>query len=74
MRSANPGKGKSIKNRSRRRNASSKAQVEALKNYTGYDPEFVHVDKIYRTRENRAWSHWFPVKIAWQAIALIYHS
>ncbi len=32
-----------------------KAQVEAYKNYTGYYPESVHVDKIYRTRENRAW-------------------
>ena len=27
----------------------------AYKNYTGYYPESVHVDKIYRTRENRAW-------------------
>lgn len=32
-----------------------KAQVEAFKNYTGYYPESVHVDKIYRTRKNRAW-------------------
>lgn len=32
-----------------------KVQVEAYKNYTGYYPESVHVDKIYRTRENRAW-------------------
>jgi transposase, IS5 family len=32
-----------------------KVQVEAFKNYTGYYPESVHVDKIYRTRENRAW-------------------
>ncbi|QFS50760.1 IS5 family transposase [Nostoc sphaeroides CCNUC1] len=32
-----------------------KAQVEAFKNFTGYYPESVHVDKIYRTRENRAW-------------------
>lgn len=32
-----------------------KTQVEAFKNYTGYYPESVHVDKIYRTRENRAW-------------------
>ncbi len=32
-----------------------KAQVEAFKKYTGYYPESVHVDKIYRTRENRAW-------------------
>lgn len=32
-----------------------KLQVEAYKNFTGYYPESVHVDKIYRTRENRAW-------------------
>ncbi len=30
-------------------------QVEEYKNYTGYYPSSVHVDKIYRTRENRAW-------------------
>ena len=30
-------------------------QVEAYKNYTGYYPDSVHVDKIYRTRANRAW-------------------
>lgn len=32
-----------------------KAQVEEFKTFTGYYPESVHVDKIYRTRENRAW-------------------
>jgi hypothetical protein len=32
-----------------------KAQVEAYKEYTGYYPESVHVDRIYRTRENRNW-------------------
>lgn len=32
-----------------------KAQIEAFKYYTGYYPQSVHVDKIYRTRENRAW-------------------
>ena len=32
-----------------------KTQIEAYKNYTGFYPESVHVDKIYRTRENRAW-------------------
>ncbi len=32
-----------------------KSQVETYKNYTGYYPESVHVDKIYRTRENRTW-------------------
>ena len=35
--------------------ADLKTQVEGFKNYTGYYPESVHVDKIYRTRENRAW-------------------
>ena len=35
--------------------ADLKTQVESFKNYTGYYPESVHVDKIYRTRENRAW-------------------
>jgi transposase, IS5 family len=32
-----------------------KSQVEAYKNFTGYYPESVHVDKIYRNRDNRAW-------------------
>ncbi len=32
-----------------------KTQIESFKNYTGYYPESVHTDKIYRTRENRAW-------------------
>ncbi len=32
-----------------------KTQVEAYKNFTGYYPSSVHVDRIYRTRENRAW-------------------
>lgn len=31
-----------------------KAQIEAFKRYTGVYPESVHVDRIYRTRENRA--------------------
>ena len=30
-----------------------KAQVEAFKDRTGYYPESVHADQIYRTRENR---------------------
>ncbi len=29
--------------------------VEEYKNFTGYYPSSVHVDKIYRTRANRAW-------------------
>ena len=32
-----------------------KKQIEGYKNFTGYYPSSVHVDKIYRTRENRAW-------------------
>ncbi|MEO0970274.1 MAG: transposase, partial [Cyanobacteria bacterium J06639_18] len=32
-----------------------KIQIESFKKYTGYYPESVHVDKIYRTQENRAW-------------------
>jgi hypothetical protein len=32
-----------------------KAQIEAYRHFTGCYPESVHVDKIYRTRENRAW-------------------
>ena len=32
-----------------------KTQVEAYKNFTGYYPSSVHVDRIYRTRKNRAW-------------------
>jgi transposase, IS5 family len=31
-----------------------KAQIEAFKQHTGVYPESVHVDKIYRNRENRA--------------------
>ena len=32
-----------------------KAQIEKFKEETGFYPESVHVDKIYRTRENRAY-------------------
>lgn len=32
-----------------------KAQVEAYYRFTGYYPESVHADRIYRNRENRAW-------------------
>jgi hypothetical protein len=32
-----------------------KPQIEAFKRYTGAYSESVHVDRIYRTRENRAW-------------------
>ncbi len=32
-----------------------KEQIEEYKKFTGYYPSSVHVDRIYRTRENRAW-------------------
>jgi hypothetical protein len=32
-----------------------KDQIEAYKRFTGYYPSSVHVDKIYRTKQNRAW-------------------
>lgn len=32
-----------------------KIQIESFKKYTGYYPESVHIDKIYRTQKNRAW-------------------
>ncbi len=32
-----------------------KDQIEEFKRFTGFYPESVHVDRIYRTRENRAW-------------------
>ena len=32
-----------------------KRQVEAFKQFTGFYPESIHVDRIYRTQENRAW-------------------
>lgn len=32
-----------------------KSQVEEFKRFTGCYPESIHVDRIYRTRENRAW-------------------
>ena len=41
-----------------------KAQIESFKNYTGYYPESVHVDKIYRTRENRTWCKERGVRIS----------
>lgn len=31
------------------------AQVEEFKKFTGFYPESIHVDRIYRTRDNRAW-------------------
>ncbi len=41
-----------------------KSQVEAYKSFTGYYPESVHVDKIYRTRENRAWCKQRGIRIS----------
>jgi hypothetical protein len=41
-----------------------KSQVEAYRNYTGYYPESVHVDKIYRHRENRAWCQERGIRIS----------
>lgn len=41
-----------------------KSQIEAYKTYTGYYPESVHVDKIYRTRENRAWCKQRGIRIS----------
>ncbi|MCC3595233.1 MAG: transposase [Microcoleus sp. PH2017_28_MFU_U_A] len=32
-----------------------KIQVETFKQFTGFYPESIHVDRIYRTQENRAW-------------------
>lgn len=32
-----------------------KTQVEEFKRFTGFYPESIHVDRIYRTRDNRAW-------------------
>jgi IS5 family transposase len=32
-----------------------KAQVEAYHRFTGYYPESVHAERIYCTRDNRAW-------------------
>ncbi len=39
-------------------------QVEAYKNFTGYYPNSVHVDKIYRTRANRAWCKEREIRIS----------
>ena len=41
-----------------------KTQVEAYKDYTGFYPESVHVDKIYRTRENRDWCREKGIRIS----------
>ena len=41
-----------------------KSQVEAYRDLTGFYPESVHVDKIYRTRENRAWCKQRGIRIS----------
>jgi hypothetical protein len=41
-----------------------KAQIEADYNFTGSYPESVHVDRIYRTRENRAWCRERGIRIS----------
>jgi IS5 family transposase len=41
-----------------------KTQVEDFKDYTGFYPESVHVDKIYRTRENRDWCRERGIRIS----------
>ncbi len=41
-----------------------KAQVEAYYRFTGYYPESVHADRIYRTRENRAWCKGKGIRIS----------
>lgn len=41
-----------------------KTQIEAFRNETGNYPESVHVDKIYRTQENRAWCQQRGIRIS----------
>jgi hypothetical protein len=41
-----------------------KAQVKAYYKFTGYYPESVHADRIYRTRESRAWCHEKGIRIS----------
>ncbi|MGB3754756.1 MAG: IS5 family transposase, partial [Rivularia sp. (in: cyanobacteria)] len=41
-----------------------KIQIESFKKYTGYYPESVHVDKIYRTQQNRAWCRERGIRIS----------
>ena len=41
-----------------------KAQIEAYYKFTGSYPESVHVDRIYRTRENRAWCRERGIRIS----------
>ena len=45
-----------------------KAQVEAYYRFTGYYPESVHADRIYRNRENRAWCKERGIRISGQPL------
>lgn len=45
-----------------------KTQIEAYYNYTGYYPESVHVDQIYRTRDNRAFCKERGIRISGPAL------
>jgi len=45
-----------------------KAQVEAYHSFTGYYPESLHADRIYRTRENRAWCKERGIRISGQPL------
>ncbi len=45
-----------------------KSQIEAYRQFTGYYPESVHVDKIYRTRDNRAWCKERGIRISGPAL------
>jgi hypothetical protein len=45
-----------------------KAQIEAYRTFTGYYPESVHVDKIYRTRDNRSWCKERDIRISGPAL------
>lgn len=45
-----------------------KKQVENYKEYTGYYPESVHADKIYRTRPNIAWCKSKGIRISGLAL------
>jgi len=42
-----------------------KIQVENYRELTGYYPESVHVDRIYRTRENRKWCKERGIRREW---------
>lgn len=45
-----------------------KAQVEAYHRFTGYYPESVHAERIYRNRENRAWCKEKGIRISGPAL------